>query len=446
MTEPDALRFVFSAPFRTNVEMDTFSVLSPADTDAHVERVAAILNDADGVGGRWTAVRGDHDGELRFANLDEHALPRTATPILSLRVADEVVGRFAENVVLPPGASSLGIDDCDVGYYDDTIAILTCQVSLGGSPADVLPDLDAWSTGFCKSLIDELRTHRERLEEALATRGPTKAHGLLFSRPGRLRRFSDRNRGSGEDGRTMLWVHRVLLADARPEPELIDGWTQAPASCADWLPLSSMSLLARVGNSVLAGPFSGRDVSVTRDILALCTFFHATRDLFREHLKRMLLDVGRASRGVARASFTEQALGDLRTHVDVMEGECEDCRLGLQGHAKAVMRRILDVWEYDALSAAVKRKSASLGSAWSLFQEGRRRRYNAVVQAVLSVIAGAAVMDLVLSLLTAAGNPWIAEDSWTGLIDAARLVPPDLTLYGALLLLVLLPLLVIRGR
>ncbi len=446
MNEPNALRFLFSAPFRTNVEMDTFSVLSPAEVDAHVEDIATRLNEAEGTEGRWTAGGGEHDDELRFANLDEHALPRTATPILSLWVSGEVVGRLAEGAPLPSGASNMRIADCRVGYYDDTIAMLVCEVSVDGSPADVLAGLDTWSTRFCKSLIDALGTHRRKLEKALATKGGAKAREPLFSRAGRLRRFSDRNRGAREDGQTMLWVNRVWLAGDRPAPDLIEGWTQAPASDADWLPLHSMSLLARVGNSVLAGPFSARDVAVTRDVVALCTFFYVTRDLFRQHLKLMLLDVGRAARGVSRASFTEEALGDLRTHVDVMEGECDDCRLGLQGHAGAVMQRLLGVWEYDALSSAVKRKSASLGGAWSLYQDGRRQRYNAIVQAVLSVIAGAAVMELVLSLFAAAGNAGIPDDSWTGLIDAARVMSPDLTLYGALVVLLLLPLLVMRGR
>ena len=212
MNEPHALRFVFSAPFRTNVEMDTFSVLSPAEVDAHVGHIATVLNGAAGTGGRWTAGGGDHDDELRFASLDEHALPRTATPIISVRVSDEVAGRLAEGASLPFGVSSLRIADCSVGYYDDTIAILVCEVGIGGSPAGVLPGLDTWSTGFCKSLIDALGSHRRELEKALAEKGATKVHDRLFSRAGRLRRFSDRNRGSRQDGQTMLWVNRVWLA------------------------------------------------------------------------------------------------------------------------------------------------------------------------------------------------------------------------------------------
>ncbi len=445
--EAGALQFVLSAPFRTNIEMDTFSVLSDEAVDDHIDAIAAALNDAEGCAGRWaTGSEGASAGELRFANLDEHSLPRSASPIIRLQVAEHVAGRFAAGAALPDGASSLRITDCAVGYYDDTIGLLVCRVSIGGSPAAILEGFDSWSTRFCKSVIDALASCREELEQALVgTAGATKHHRRLFSNPAHLRRFSDRNRDSREDGQTMLWVNRVLVADSCPEHELIDGWTQTLTSNADWLPLGSMSLLACVGNSVLAGPHSERDVSVIVDVIAISTFFYVSRDLFRHHLKLMLLDVGRAAKGVARASFTEEALGDLRTHVDAMEGECEDCRLGLQGHRNAALDRILRVWEYDSLSAAVKRKSASLGSAWALLQASRRRKYDAVVQAVLSVIAGAAVMNLILSLF-AASNATIPEDSVWGLLDAAQLISPDLTLYGALIVVLLLPILVIRGR
>ena len=447
MSEGESHRLILSAPFRTNIEMDAFSALSAEEVGTRLREAVAGLNGAGGDGVQWTAERepGRDDG-LVFASLDEHALPEKVKPIACLRLQGSALERLAEGVSPAAGASSMLIEDCCVMYYDDTIAILVCSVFLGGLREGCLGSVDEWTIGFCKSLTDRLGVHRARLEGALhAIRAAGRWQGL-FHPPGRLRRFADRNRSSSQDGRTVLWVNRVLAVPEQPGPEALAAWTQTQPGAADWVDLGSMRLLARVGNSVLAGPPSGRDVSVTVDAVALCTFLYVSHNLYRQRLKQMHLEVAKAAKGTSRTSLSEDAVGELRDHVMVMEGEFVDCRLGLQGHMREAVLRYLKEWNYDALAAAVARRSATLETAWSLLREKRRRRYDGALQSALTVIAGVAVMQFLLALFAAAGDGRVPEDSVPGLIDAARLLSPDLTLHAALLLLLVLPLLAIRGR
>ena len=447
VNEGESHRLILSAPFRTNIEMDTFSALSAADVGDRLRDAVGDLSGTASEGVRWTTERepGRGDG-LLFASLDEHVLPQKAKPIACLQLHGRALERLADGASPAEGASSLRIDDCRVMYYDDTIAILVCTVSLGRLRAGDLGSVDQWSIGFCKSLADKLGTHRAKLEGALLASREARRQRRLFSPAGRLRRFDDRNRGSSQDGRTVLWVNRVLVTEAEPSAEALAAWTQTQPRAADWVDLGSMRLLPCVGNSVLAGPLSERDVSVTVGAVALCTFFYVSQDLFRQRLKDLHLQVARAAKGMSRTSLSDEALGELRDHVVVMEGEFGDCRLGLQGHMREAALRFLKAWNYDALAAAVARRSASLETAWSLLREKRRRRYDGALQSALTVIAGVAVMQFLLALFAAAGDGTVPEDSVPGLIDAARLLPPDLTFHAALVLLLALPLLAIRGR
>ena len=447
MSDGSDQHLILSAPFRTNIEMDTFSALSESEVDRLVREVIENLNDREKGGFRWTTERscGSSD-ELMYANLDDHVLPQKAKPIACLQSGDGALDRIAEALRRISNASSIRIHDCRVRYYDDTIANLVCRVTLGGLRPSDLGSLDKWSITFCRTLIDEFGTHRARLEEAFLALSAAKRHRRLFARPKRLRRFSDRNQGSSENGATMLWVNRVFVADTKPSPEAMAAWTQTQARDADWLDLGSMKLLACVGNSVIAGPFSERDVSVTIDAVALCTFFYVSQDLFRQRLKQLHLEVARAAKGASRTTFSDEALGELRDHLVVMEGEFGDCRLGLQGHMREVALRFLDAWNYDALASAVERRRQSLETAWSLLREKRRRRYDGALQSALTVIAGVAVMQFFLSLFVSVGDGTIPEDSVPGLIDLARLLSPDLTLHAALLVVLSLALLAVRGR
>lgn len=447
VNNPNASSFIFSAPFRTNIEMDTFSACSPMDAENHIHKIVAQLNSGSKEGGSWTTEHGPKlGGNLQFASLDEQVLSPKAKPIACLQVYCDVLEQFTRSACVFSGASSLGISDCRVRYYDDTVAILVCSVCLSGLRSGDIGGIDAWSIEFCKSLIDLLRPHRESLESALLTASGSRRLRGLFAQRDRLRRFADRNGSESSDGQTMMWVNRIMVVDRAPNQEVIAAWTQTLALDADWINLDAMRLLACVGNSVLAGAMSERDVSVTTGAVALCTFFYVSQNLFRERLKQLHLEVARATKRVPRSSFSDQRIGDLREHVVAMEAEFQDCRLGLQGHMREVASRFLDVWNYDALASTVERRSDSLETAWSLLREKRRRKYEGALQSVLTVIACTALMDFVLSLFAVAGDGKVPEDSVAGLIDAARLVSPDLTLYALLVLVLTLPLLVLRGR
>ena len=441
-------RFIFFAPFRTNVETDIFSALSDTEVDNLIFKVACGLNRAEEGRSQWITERGAGRGDkLLFANLDEHVLPRKAKPIVCLEVCSKDLEQLSSNARPPAGASKLTVTECTVRYYDDTIAILVCRVGLEGLLAGDIGSIDAWSTEFCQSLVDKLRVSRTRLEKALYEQNETRWRHNFFGSLGRSRRLADHNRGSSVDGRSMLWVTRVLVAEDEPDLEAIQSWTQTDAGDEnDWLGLESMRLLACVGNSVLAGRLSERDVSVTTNAVALCTFFYVYQDLFRLRLKELQLEVARTAKGISRKSLSQEELGELRDRVVIMEGEFWDCRLGLQGHMREVALRFLNAWNYDALSTAVERRSTSLETAWSLLREKRVRKYNSTLQLALTTIAGLAIMDFILSLFAAAGAGKVPDDGVIGPIDAARMLPPDLMLNIALLLICALPLLVIRGR
>jgi len=456
VSEEKTHRFIFLAPFRTNVETDIFSALPDTEIDDHILEVMGDLNGAEKGRSHWTTERGSGRGdELLFANLDQHVLPRKAKPIVRLEIRGSDLEQLANNTHAPSGVSNLSITHCGVKYYDDTIAILVCRINLVGLRTSDMGSIDAWSTEFCKSLIDGLKVSRARLEAALRARLEAALHEGYGTRwqhkfyccPRRQHRFADHSRGSSEDGRSMLWVTRILVADDKPNPEAIKAWTQtAGGDDADWLSLESMRLLACVGNSVLAGPLSERDVSVTTNAVALCTFFYVFQDLFRQRLKALQLEVAKTAKGVSRKSLSHEALGELRDRVVVMEGEFWDCRLGLQGHLREVALRFLKAWNYDALASAVERRSASLGTAWLLLREKRARKYNGTLQLVLTAIAGLAIMDFILSLFAAAGAGRVPDDGVIGPIDVAKVLPPDLMLNIALLLICVLPLLVLWGR
>ena len=448
MNDPDNCSFIFSAPFRTNIEMDHFSALEPVLVDDFLKEVSDALNASQEQSNNWRTTRQREKGnDLKFANLDEQMLPWTASPIAVLKVETDILLEVSNRVGDPfGGPEAFKIERCSVRYYDNTIAVMVCEVSIERTPEDVLEVVDTWSTMLCQSLIGALAMHRHGLENELRIRGQEKPNRGLFAEPGKLKRFTDRNSSLKEDARTMLWTTRILASATQPRNDCIAKWTQSQIASGDWLEMGSASLLVRVGNSVLAGDISKRELRIVENMIALSTFFYVSQELLRHHLKLMHVDIGRAVSGTTKASFTSKSLSDLRNHVDLMEGEFDDCRLGLQGHAKAVSDRLLAIWDYDDLRSSVLRKCRSVEVAWTLLQEKRRRKYNAIVESVLAVIAGVALLDFILSLFDVASNQDIPDDSITGLIDAAREMSPDLTLYAILLVLLLLPLLIWRNR
>ena len=266
MNEPSSSRFIFSAPFRTNIEMDNFSALEPAVIDNFINEVTGALNAPQGQANRWRSGRQQDKGfDLQFANLDEQMLPRIATPIAVLQVGTVSLQEVSQQVDVPfEGPEAIRTEGCSVRYYDNTIAVMVCVVTIERPPEEVLGVVDTWSTKLCESLIEALAVQRQRLEKALLATERKKAYKGLFAEPGKLRRFTDQNAGLKEDGHTMLWATRILVTATPPHDGVIARWTQTSVTSDDWLALGGASLLACIGNSVLAGDRSERELGIVR--------------------------------------------------------------------------------------------------------------------------------------------------------------------------------------
>jgi hypothetical protein len=166
-------------------------------------------------------------------------------------------------------------------------------------------------------------------------------------------------------------------------------------------------------------------------------------DVLNKILKRDFLKVSQkrvASTKVIRAA------NRTRSFVEFLDNEFTDLILGLQGLRQATAKQYLEVWHYKTLVDSVQRRKKAVADAVDTAYKEKQGRYARIVEAVLAGIGGVAVLDFSINLFAFARQSKDADDPFWGLVDAARLLPVDLTLDLAIIFLLLVLILVAKKQ
>lgn len=444
------MRFLFSAPFRTNINMNSLHAVNGAESVAAViDAAVAASSPALPPGCAWESPWNQADrGELHYSELSEDCLPLTATPLMRLVVNPGFVASATAVAGTPPATEEVVVDRCVVDYYDNTVAIVSVELTLAGgaSEAQTLSTVDRWSTAYCSAIIRAIKPFENAILKALR---PDKRQSdtAIFMKPEEFHVFLDRMESvqdASEPREEMLWVTRILLASPDGPPiDLLQQWTQQGDLALKTARVGQADIAFCVGNSIVFDPLTDKEASALHSALSICTYFYVLYNVLNHNLRTLFLNVSRI-KAVPAATITR--VNRTRSHIEFMENEFSDVLMGFQGLRNDISRRLLATWSYDDLVQAVQKKKDAVAKLVDYSQLEKQNRYGRMIESILAAIGGVAILDFILNLFAFSSDRELADDAVIGLVDAPRHLSVDGTLYTVVAFLIFVLILVLRKR
>lgn len=441
------MRFIFSAPFRTNINLKTVNAVDSSDLiyDVLYQAKQDIEGNVPETLSWDIPWNKSNNGELQYAALTEDSLPLSATPILKLNISNY---QCANALIANFAFESLTINSCFVEYYDNTIAILTIDMVFNGikNTKLFLENVDKWSTAYCSSVIKYIKPFETSMLFAIA-----KYDGLnkkqIFLKAGNFTVFFDRNSLENNayiDREEMLWVTRLLLQEqTHIDIELLKTWTQQAELDSMKQQIGSACVAFCTGNSVVFNTMDNAEDRALKVSLSISMYFYVLYDLLNKNLRLMFLNISRTKKV---PTFIITNVNQTRSHIEFIENEFSDVLMGLQGVRSRFCKILLDTWNYPDLVGAVQKKKESVGKTVAFILEEKSSRYRRIIESILATVGGIAILDFSLSLFTFASNAKISKDSIPGLIDSTKYLSVDGTLYTIVLFLCLVFFFIIKKR
>jgi len=446
------MRFIFSAPFRTNITLDSLNaVVTPEPVAKTLASTIQSLQSTMPVGFKWeTQWARNNMGELHYSELSEDMLPLSATPILQLTISSDII---ISHFVVPGDAifQIARVDHCFVDYYDNTIAIARIDITLKEprNKSIFFSSIDRWSTEFCSSIIKLIKPVEKEIWNKLLKNDQKENRGVFLS-PGEFTVFFDRNvvqEDALNEREEMLWVTRIFLNSSDLSKSdlsnLLENWTQQSNLSAKTIMVGHAHIAFCVGNSVVFDTLTDEEELAINKSLSLCTYFYVIYDVLNQNLRKLYLKISKDK--LASASAINN-LNITRSHIEFIENEFSDVLMGLQGLRKNVSSILLKTWSYADLVEAVQRKKSTVGKLVDFLLQNKQNRYNRLIESVLAAIGGVTLLDFTLNLFSFSNSTISMDDSIPGLVDAARHLSVDGTLYTIIIFLVFVLLLVIKKR
>lgn len=443
------MRFWFSCPFRTGINLSTLRALEHADSvsaaiDATIRETSRRQGSDAVVRNRWAVTGGT---ELRYASLSEDHLPLAAQPLFEFVISPDLLVNCLPHQLLRNLAADAAVISCLIEYYDNTIAI--CRLTVEFSPEAFeaiggFSRVDEWSTSLCTSVIRYNKQQEEAFAKALTRQSRSEGHDFFHAR-GEFRVFLDRNKTDRAAGGTdALWVTRVLVqgTDTVDERSLCQ-WTQCAAMDGGILDLGAGAVALRPGNSVVLKSLSTHEADALQRMISLCTYFFVLYAILNQNLKFIYLDMATEKK---RALKYAHSVARINAYVTFLENEFNDVLMGLQGLRKACAEALLETWEYADLVTAAQQKKDAVSQAIQYAHRQRQNGYARFIEAILAGIGGFAVLEFALNLIVFSRNEKVSNDAIVGLVDLTRLAPADGVLYFLLLVLLMIFLLSLRKR
>lgn len=443
--------FIFSAPFRTYLNIDGRNPFAYTESALEPLIVAARLENQNNMGKLVWKVswRKSDNGELRYSSLSEDSLPQSATPFLRLDISEDHLTSIFLERKLYHAIGEFQISECKALYYDNTVGILSLRVAIknSGSKMDVFKIIDEWSTELCSSIIkliyDTEESMRKRLSATKVVNRPLildpKDFIVFFDTPlnpsATYAKYRER----------MLWTTRIFIdAQALSCSELheaLERWIQQPISIEAEIRLGNAQLDICVGNSIIFGTLSSVEQEDFSTALSVSTYFYVIHDVLNRNLRTIFQDI---STQESVSDKTIAGINRIRGYIEYIQSDFNDVLMGLQGNRGNVARKMLEVWKYADLLNAVEMKKRSVGKVIDYILNEKRNRYGRFIEAILAAIGGVAILEFILNLFAFSADESIEQDSIPGIVDAARYLSVDGVLYAAIASLIFVLILIVR--
>lgn len=444
------MRFVFSAPFRTNINLSSIEAVDASELIANIIKIAIRNTKSNlGKGFSWkTPWVKTCNGELHYSELAEDYLPLSATPLLQLVISDnEMLSDLASSVKIMSVEEVL-FKSCTVDYYDNTVGILNVDIVFNVNKYDqhFFSLIDKWSTKYCSLIIKIIKSFEIDMLSSLLVAG-RKNESNSFINPGDFYVFFDRNNlepKSLAKIEEMLWVTRILIKDSGSQCcEILNNWTQQSSLSQRKKNIGNVDVAFCIGNSVIFGSLSNLEESALKASLSISTYFYVIYSIMNKNLRSIYLDLSKGQK--VKISLISKA-SRIRTHIEFIENEFSDVLMGLQGLRSEISRLLLSTWNYSELVKAVQSKKNSVAKVVDSKLQEKQSRYARIIEAILAAIGGVAVLDFSLNLFSFSNNNKIDSNAIPGLVYSTKFFSVDAAIYCILLFLFIVFFSVIKKR
>lgn len=391
------MRFIFSAPFRTNININNLKALDAPETVVKVITSALKMSGVLANGYSWQIPwRKVKQGELHYAELSQDQLSFSAIPLLRLMISGSVLSSSMSDLHSTRVIKDVLVNHCVAEYYGNTIAILRIDITLTkmASEAEVFAVLDRWSTAYCSDVIKLIKPMEENVHHELIK------HHNLFFKLGDFNVFFRRNaleNNVTEPKEDMLWVTRLFMQSAPVLADLLEGWTQQADLSARTTKIGQANIAFCVGNSIVFDVLTPEEESALYTALSICSYFYVLHDVLNQNLRQLFLHL---SKNNTVSSTMIHKANSVRSYIEFMENEINDTLIGMQGYRDEISRLLLKTWNYGELIGAVKGKKYAVKKIIEFSIQEKQGRYGRIIEAILAGIGGVALMDFAINIYT----------------------------------------------
>ena len=427
------MRFYFSAPFRTDVNLNSIEAARfPASVNERLFLAERTMMSHMAEGMTWVVPRPDSTKSVRlYSSIDEDSIPSIAMPLAQLCLTDQAVKLVLESHPsnLETAIGHLYIRDCTINFFDNTIAILALDVTISPQTEAslLLDEIESWSNQVCSCIVELAKKYEARFLDALLDRLDGKAK-KIFLRRGKFIVYSDRNdvrKSNDADIDDALWVSRILLDGSDADLDVLKRWTQNPNLKKEAIDVSDAQIDLCVGNSVVFGRMSQAEENSLKKAFSICTYFFVLYVVLDKQLKVEYL---KASNARSISNITISRTSRAKNHIEFIESEFSDTRIGLQGLRSVFANQLLDKWHFSDLDESVSRKKGLIEKYIEFALREKHSLHRRVLESILAAIGGVAVLEFVLTLFSFAADEDMTKDSVFGLIDMVENLSVDTVL------------------
>lgn len=428
------MRFFFSAPFRTDINLNSINAAgSPASVEERLLHATKATSLSEGMNWEVPPRRDDPRKVRVYSGIDMDSIPHIAMPLARLCISDQAVKSLV-------GSQALGKEsvieqtlfhDCAINYFDNTIAILTLDVTFKcpGGKEVVFDYIECWSNKLCSLILRGTREYEKRFSVELLGGNRARKPKKIFLKRGEFIVYSDRNdlkKSNESDSDGALWVSRIYFDENDLSGDTLTKWTQNPDLKSRTTDVGLAKVALCVGNSVVFGQLSPPEEKSLKKSFSICTYFFVLYFVLDANLKAEFL---RISKPQHISSATISQSGQVKYHIEFIESEFGDTIIGLQGLRKVFATELLDTWDFSAIEQSVARKKDLVEKRIESALRDRQGSHRRILESVLAAIAGVAVLEFVLTLFSFAKDQETAHDAILGLVDVVKYLSVDLVLY-----------------
>ncbi|QOC23656.1 hypothetical protein IC757_05820 [Wenzhouxiangella sp. AB-CW3] len=378
--------------------------------------------------------------ELHYQSLTEDDIPLFSQPVFVLKADPGIIETFQDTIPCPHGAGRYKICTATAHLFDNTIGQLLLEVRIDDitHPDTLLDHLDNWTTTACSQIIDILSPTETRLNTVLHRQTRRLRQQPLLRTPSRSGTFYDIQEVP-HGPRRLLWVTRILNSSQLRSSQ-IDSWTQRKSDNPSFR-TDSTSYFIHAGNSVIEGQISDAEVDQLLSALTICMYHYCIQEICNRNLGRLILET---SDNPALSTSQASKINSASARLNLFKSQLHDTRLGLQGIRKSLSHAFFSAWNFGELTSSVAHKMEVLDHSVEVSNQLHQRKYNRIVEAILSVIGGTSLIGVFVSISKFTHNPERPEDSIWGLTDIVEKLSVNGTLYALIAVLAITMYLVLK--